>query len=84
MIDPPGIRVVRASLGPQCSLDDLSARARELKDIARESGRVVLLACQRPERAAGRDRAVDVAVCYAEATLLGPPPRGGGVPARRR
>lgn len=50
MIDPPGIRVVRASVGPECSLDDLSARVRELKDIAMESGRVVLLACQRPER----------------------------------
>ena len=84
MIDPPGFRVVRASLGPQCSLDDLSARARELKDIARESGRVVLLACQRPERAAGRDRAVDVDLCYTEAPFLVPQTRGGVAPTRLR
>jgi len=84
VIDPPGIRVVRASVGPECSLDDLSARVRELKNLARESGRVVLLACQRPEGTVRADRGMDVDLCYTEAPFLVPQTRSGVAPTRLR
>lgn len=84
MIDPPGIRVVRASIGPECSVDYLSACVRELKGIAKQSGRVVLLACQRPEGITRADRWVGVDLCYTEARSSVPQTHGDGALARLR